>query len=77
MDEMQDKLVAVLISPETADQTRDQEERRGRFWRAAERIAARNCDKDPEAELPFITEVVEQVRQERYEQEQAQTKSGR
>lgn len=41
-----------------------------RFWEAVERIGERNRDLDPEAELAFITEVVEEVRQERYEQAQ-------
>jgi hypothetical protein len=54
-------------SPETDEQPRNQEEQRERLWRAAERIAERNRDKDPEAELPFITEVVEEVRQEQRE----------
>jgi hypothetical protein len=47
-----------------------------RFWKAVERIGERNRDLDPEAELPFITEVVEEVRQELYEREQAQAKNG-
>lgn len=77
MVEKQGKPVAVVVSPESDEQIWSQEEQRERFWRTVERIAERNRDMDPEAELPFITEVVEQVRQERYEQEQAQTKNGR
>jgi hypothetical protein len=41
-----------------------------RFFAVADRIAARNADKDPDEELAYITEVVEEVRQERYEQAQ-------
>jgi hypothetical protein len=48
-----------------------------RFWAAVERIQERNRDLDPEAELAFITEVVEEVRQEMYDQEQAQAANGR
>jgi hypothetical protein len=39
-----------------------------RFWRAVEEIWAKNADKDPDEVLRDVTEVVEEVRQERYEQ---------
>lgn len=39
-----------------------------RFWQALERIWARNADKDPDEVLRDVTEAVEEVRQEQYEQ---------
>lgn len=77
MVEKQDNPIAVAIRPETDEQIMNRNELRERFWRAVERISERNADMDPEAELAFITEVVEEVRQERYEREQAEAKNGR
>jgi hypothetical protein len=62
------KPAAVLPRPETeglSDQERQQVMER--FWQAVERIGERNADKDPDEELAFITEVVEEARQEHYE----------
>lgn len=53
---------------ETTEQDQDEIERR--FWQAVDRIRERNADKDPDEELAFITEVVEEVRQEQYDREQ-------
>jgi hypothetical protein len=41
-----------------------------RFWQAVERIGARNADKDPDEVYREVTEVVEEVRRERYERSQ-------
>jgi hypothetical protein len=46
------------------------EEARERFWKAVEEIGERNADKDPDEVLRVVTEVVEEVRQERYAREQ-------
>jgi hypothetical protein len=40
-----------------------------RFWQTVEQIRARNADKDPDEVLREVTEVVEEVRRERYERE--------
>jgi hypothetical protein len=45
------------------------DEIRERFWQAVERIGRRNADKDPDEILRDVTEVVEEVRRERYERE--------
>jgi hypothetical protein len=40
-----------------------------RFWAAVDRIQERNADKDPDEVYRDVTEVVEEVRRERYERE--------
>ncbi|MBA2519918.1 MAG: hypothetical protein H0V24_09650 [Chloroflexia bacterium] len=65
--EKKDKSVAAVISPAPDER---QQEARERFWQAAERLRAHNQDKDPNAELVYITEVVEEVRKDRYERRQ-------
>ena len=47
-----------------------QAENRERFWKVVEEIGERNADKDPDEVMRVVTEVVEEVRQERYEREQ-------
>ena len=47
-----------------------QAEIRERFWKAVQEIGERNADKDPDEVMRLVTEVVEEVRQERYEREQ-------
>ncbi len=60
--------LTVARTPEISDQTKqDQEEIRERFWQAVERIGERNADEDPDETLRFVTEVVEEVRQEQHE----------
>ncbi len=71
--EKKGKPVAVVVSPEAYERLIEQEARaKERFWQAAERIRERNKAKDPDAELAYITQVVEEVRQERYERKQAE-----
>lgn len=70
------KPVAVVDNPEADEEIRRQEELKELYRRAAERMSERNRDLDPEAELAFITDVVEEVRQERYDREQAQATNG-
>ncbi len=64
--------VAVLISP---DEFR--EYARERFWRTVDEIRKRNADKDPDEVLRDMTAVVEEVRQERYEQSRRSAHSSR
>ena len=72
------KPMAVIISPERDQQI--ETARRARLRRAGkaiERIAELNRDSDP-AELDrLVDEVVEEVRQERYERRRRQTSGGR
>jgi prevent-host-death family protein len=56
--------IAVIVSPEDY---REQAWRR--YWAAVDRIQERNADKDPDEVYRDVTEVVEEVRQERYERE--------
>lgn len=51
-------------------------ENRERFWEVVQEIRARNADQDPDEVLRVVTEIVEEVRQERYEREQC-AKRGR
>jgi hypothetical protein len=60
--------------PETSEDLR--RTARERAWAVIERIGERNADKDPDEELAFITEVVEEVRQELYEQAKREKASG-
>lgn len=48
-----------------------------RFWQTVDRIRERNADKDPDEELNFITDVVEEVRQERHEADRRKTEGRR
>jgi prevent-host-death family protein len=63
------KPVAVLISPQQWEKLR--QVIRDEAWETIERVAERNADKDPDEIYQFVTEIVEEVRQERYEKEQA------
>ena len=66
------------VEPDACEQLELQRQRlMDRYRRAAERISEHNADKDPDEELAFITEVVEEVRQEQYERAKAQAKNGR
>ncbi len=69
--EGQRKPVATAIDPATEQPLQEQDERqaRKRVWRAAERIAGRNRDRNPDEVLAAVTEVVEEVRQDRYGRE--------
>ena len=49
---------------------RRQAEDRDRFWKLVQEIGERNADQDPDETYRFVTEIVEEVRQERYEREQ-------
>lgn len=44
---------------------------KARFWQVVEQIGERNADKDPDEVLADVTAVVEEVRRERSEREQA------
>jgi hypothetical protein len=70
-----DQPVAVVTRPDQCDEERDRTMER--FWRAADRIRERTADVDPEAELQFITDTVEEVRRERYERAQRKAQNGR
>lgn len=65
------------VLPEQDGRLDEEQESRDRFWQAVERIRERNKDKDPDEVLAFVTQVVEEVRQERYEREQREAEGGR
>jgi len=76
--ESQGNATAVVDRTETADRPPESvEEIEARFWRAVDRIGELNKDEDPDEVLAFVTEVVEEVRQERYEREQRATDGSR
>jgi hypothetical protein len=65
---------AVVESPESDEQRQEQADQAwDRMWRAIDQIRERNADKDPDEELTFITQVVDEVRQERYERKQRES----
>ena len=68
------KPTAVIVSPEEWERMNNRRAVVKRAWQAMERIRDQNKDKDPDDELAFITKVVEDVRQEQYDERQ-QTKS--
>jgi hypothetical protein len=73
-----DKPIAVETSPDDCELSEQERRRRmDAFWEAVERIGERNKDLDPDEEFAFITEIVEEVRREQYEREQARAKNGR
>ena len=61
----------------TSQPDNDREQAWRRFWAAVDRIRERNADKDPDEVCRDVTEVVEEVRQERYERELAAVKRRR
>lgn len=63
--------LGVLISPEEYERFR--KEQADSAWDAIQCVKDRNADKDLDTELEFITAIVDQVRQERREREQAAT----
>ena len=68
-----EKRASVVTSLDACEQL-DAQEQLNRGWQAVDRIRERNAGKDPEEEMAFITEVVEEVRQERYDAAQHKTK---
>lgn len=65
--ERKGKPVAVVISPEQYARYEQQVDQR--FREAVDELRQRNADKDPDAVLGEVTEVVEEVRREQYERE--------
>ena len=63
--------LAVLISPEQWEHY--QQAVKERFFEAVDRLQERNRDQDPDEVERDITQVVEEVRRERYEQRQHET----
>lgn len=63
--------VAVIIRAESSEDLSAEDA--ARDWALIDRIRERNQDKDPDAEMPFITRVVEEVRQARYERTRRET----
>lgn len=68
MVEKKGKPFAVLISPEQYGELQREEQA---DWAALEELGRTNAREDPAEVLRDVTEVVEEVRQERYEREQA------
>ena len=60
--------VAALIGPEEFE--RSTEAVVERAWESIQRIKDRNADKDPDEIYRIVTEIVEEVRQEMYEERQ-------
>ena len=65
--ERKGKPVAVLISPEQWE--RYQQQTKDRLFEAIDRLQERNRDADPEEVEREVSEVVEEVRRERYERQ--------
>lgn len=62
--ERKGKPFAVVISPKQYEGLRREQ---AKAWAAIDQIQKRNKDKDPDKVLADVTEIVEQVRQERYD----------
>lgn len=65
--EQKGKAVAVVVSPEQFE--RYERQINEGFREAVGEIRRRNAGKDPDAVLRNVTEIVEEVRRERYERE--------
>lgn len=63
--EREGKPVVVMISLEQYDLF--QAQTKERFFQAVEELHRRNAGADPDEVLRYVTEIVEEVRQERYE----------
>ncbi|MBA3451245.1 MAG: hypothetical protein H0T18_08545 [Chloroflexia bacterium] len=64
-----------VVSAEMCERVAQREaENKERFWKVVQEIRARNADKDPDEVFRDVTDVVEAVRQERYEREQCATR---
>ena len=59
------KAPSIAVTADSDEQA--QWELRERAWTAIERIGERNADLDPDEVYKHVTEVVEEVRRERYE----------
>lgn len=59
--------VAAIISLQDLERFTQAEAEREERFKVLDRIRAKNADKDPEREERFIAEVVEAVRQDRYD----------
>jgi prevent-host-death family protein len=71
--EKKGKPVAVVISPEqyaSIEQVGEQ------FWATVDQIREQNRDKDPDEVLRDVTDIVEEVRQERYDKRQHEATRG-
>src|SRR5690242_173040 len=77
--EKKGKPVAVVVSPEAYERIKAEEERQAaKDWATIDRLRERNKDKDPDAVLADVTEVVEEVRREMYaERKRRQAEGGR
>jgi prevent-host-death family protein len=64
--ERKGKPYAVVISPKQWERIQQEQQR---AWARIDDLREQNADQDPDAVLADVTEVVEQVRQERYERE--------
>ena len=73
--EQERRSVAVAVGPKADEQI--EREQRERAWVAIQRIGERNVDTVPDEVLRRVTEVVEQVRQERYERAQRESSGDR
>src|SRR5229473_4131468 len=69
--ERKGKPLAVWISPEQFEKFEEyQKQAKERFFRAVDEVQRQNADEDPDAVLRDVTEIVEQVRKERYDRTQ-------
>ena len=71
MVQNQSKSIVDNDIPETCPRVEQRQAvNRERFWKVVEEIGERNADKDPDEVMRLVTEVVEKVRQGRFEREQ-------
>jgi prevent-host-death family protein len=66
--ERKGRAMAVLVSPEQFE--RFQRDEKERFFETVRELQRRNADVDLDEALRDVTEIVEEVRRERYEREQ-------
>lgn len=71
----QQRTPGAIINPETEELS--EEEQAKLDWAEINRIRARNAHLDPDEEMAFITQVVEEVRQELYAESLREAEGGR
>ncbi|MDQ3700402.1 MAG: type II toxin-antitoxin system Phd/YefM family antitoxin [Chloroflexota bacterium] len=64
--------VVAIVSPEDLERLKQYDAEEARSWAVLDKIRERNGDQDPDQVLQDVTNVVEAVRQERYDREHAE-----
>ena len=59
-----------IFDPDVEERRQPEEREEAEDWAALDRLRERNADEDPDEVMAIVTQVVEEVRREVYEEEQ-------